>query len=306
LETSLKQRTISGSFWSFADNILGQGITFVVGLALARLLTPNDYGIIGIVIIFVAISNSIVDSGFSNALIRKNNAKDIDYNTVFITNVIVSVIIFVLIFFTAPYISQFFPKYDASVLTPILQVTGVIIIINSFSLIQKTILTKRIDFKTQTKISLISSIISGVVGLTMAFLNFGVWSLSGQIISRQLLYCLLLWIFNSWRPKFSFSKSSFSELFGFGWKLLVSGLIDTIWKEIYSVVIGRYYSGAILGQFTKAKEFSTIFSSNLTSVVQRVSYPALSEIKDDNFKLKLAYKKVIKITMFVTFCCMLG
>lgn len=302
-EESLKNKTIKGASWSFIDSIAGQGITFLVGLVLARLLTPEEYGLIGIITIFIAVFNSIVDSGFSNALIRKNNAKDIDYNTVFISNLVVSVVLFGILFLCAPFISRFFNQPQ---LIPLLRVMGSIVIINAFAIIQRTIFVKNVDFKIQTKVSLISSITSGVVGIGMAVSGLGVWSLVGQQISRQFLNSAFLWIYSNWYPKFQFSFQSFKELFSFGWKLLVSGLIDTVWREIYQVIIGKCYAPAALGQYTRAQQFASICSSNLTTVVQRVSFPILSSVQDDKERLKNGYKRIIKVTMLLTFTLMLG
>lgn len=299
----IKNKAVKGVGWSFADNMMNQGITFLVGLVLARLLTPEEYGLIGIITIFISVFNSIVDSGFSNALIRKNDAKDIDFNTVFITNMALSFVLFAIMFLCAPLIARFFNQPQ---LIPLTKAMSSVIIINAFAIIQRTILVKKVDFKTQTKVSFIASVTSGLVGIGMALAGFGVWSLVGQQISRQLLNSVFLWVWARWYPRLQFSIESFKELFGFGWKLLVSGLIDTVWKEIYQVVIGKCYSAATLGQYTRAHQFGSIFSSNLTTVVQRVSYPILSEIQDDKIRLKNAYKKVIKVTMLITFCCMLG
>lgn len=303
MSESLKDKTVKGVGWSFADNIANTGVSFVVGLVLARLLTPEEYGLIGIITIFIMVFNSIVDSGFSNALIRKKDASDKDYNTVFITNLLLSVLLFVVLYNCAPAISRFFNQPQ---LIPLTRVMGSVIIINAFAIIQRTILVKKIDFKTQTKVSLISSISSGVVGIGMAIGGMGVWSLVGQQISRQLLNTLFLWVYNKWWPKLQFSLDSFRELFNFGWKLLVSGLIDTVWKEVYQFVIGKFYTTETLGQYTRAQQFSSVFSSNLTTIVQRVSYPVLSSIQDEKERMKAAYKKVIKTTMLVTFVCMLG
>lgn len=300
---SLKDKALSGSFWSLADNLAGSGITFLVGLVLARLLSPEEYGVIGIIMIFIAVFNSIVDSGFSNALIRKKDATDTDYNTVFFFNLLISIVLFFVLYLSANAISNYF---KIPILVPVTKVMASIVIINAFTIIQRTILVKNIDFKTQTKVSLMASLVSGVVGIGMAIMGYGVWSLVGQQISRQLMNSLFLWIFNKWRPGLSFSRKSFKELFGFGWKLLVSGLIDTIWKQIYQVVIGKCYSAETLGHYTRAEQFNMIFSSNLTAVVHRVSYPALSKIQDEKERLKQAYRKVIKSTMLVTFPCMLG
>lgn len=302
-EESLRGKTVKGVGWSFIDSFAGQGITFLVGILLARLLTPEEYGLIGIITIFIAVFNSIVDSGFSNALIRKTDAKEIDYSTVFITNMVVSIVLFFVLFFSAPLIADFFNQPQLKSLS---QVMASIVVINAFAIIQRTLLVKRIDFKTQTKVSLISSIASGIVGITMAYCGYSVWSLAGQQLSRQLLNTLFLWIYSKWFPKLQFSWNSFKELFGFGWKLLVSGLLDTIWREVYQVVIGKCYSPATLGQYTRSQQFGSIFSSNLNNVVQRVSYPVLSSIQDDKERLKQAYRRVIKVTMLVTFTLMLG
>ena len=182
--SDIRFKALKGASWSFADNIMSQGITFLVGLVLARLLTPEEYGLIGIILIFIALFNSIVDSGFSNALIRKNDAKDIDYNTVFITNMVLSVVLFFALYFTAPAIARFFNQPSLTLLT---RVMGSVLIINAFAIIHRTILVKRVDFKTQTKVSLIASVASGVIGISMAVAGYGVWSLVGQQISRQML-----------------------------------------------------------------------------------------------------------------------
>jgi teichuronic acid exporter len=300
---SLKKKTIHGISWSIVDNMASSGISFLVGIVLARLLSPEEFGILGMITVFIAVSNTIVDSGFSNALIRHNNAKNIDYNTVFYCNLILGVILYIILYFCAPAISLFFKE---PVLISVTRVMGITLIINAFSIIQRTILVKRVDFKTQTNISLIASIASGVIGIGMAFAKFGVWSLVGQQISRQFLISICLWWFNKWRPGKELSIQSFKDLFGYGSKILLSGLIDTIYKNVYYLVIGKFYTASQLGQYTRAEQFNSVFSNNLTSVVQRVSFPVLSSIQDEQDRLKHAYKRIIKITMLVSFTCMLG
>ena len=303
MSESLKHKTVKGVGWSFIDNLSSSGVSFLVGLVLARLLTPSEYGIMAILTIFIAVSSSIVDSGFSNALIRKTDAKRVDYNTVFLFNLVVSGLLYVVLFFAAPAISVFFKE---PLLVEVMRVIGWVLIINALAIIPRTLFVKDVNFKTQTKVSLIASISSGVVGIGMALAGMGVWSLVGQQLSRQLLNTLFLWIYSTWRPIWEFSLQSFRELFGFGSKLLLSGLLDTVFKEIYSLVIGRCYTSAQLGQYTRASQFNQIFSSNLTTVIQRVSYPVLSSIRDESERLREAYRKVIKSTMLITFACMLG
>lgn len=300
---SLRKKTIKGTVWSGIDTIAGQGVTFLVGLVLARLLTPQEYGLIGYILIIVAILNSIVDSGFSNALIRKKDAAGIDYDTTFIFNMALSLLMAAVMIATAPWVSRFLNEPE---LVPLIRAMSAIVIINAAAIIQRTSLTKRVDFKTQTKVSLISSIASGAVGIGMAAGGMGVWSLVGQQISRQLLNTVFLWVFNRWLPRWRFSWKSFRELFGFGWKLMVSGLIDTAWKEVYQLVIGKCYTTATLGQYTRGKQFSDIFSSNMTTVIQRVSYPVLSSVQDEKTRLKEGYRKIIRITMLLSFVLMFG
>ena len=302
-QESLKNKTIKGVGWSAADAFLGQGVTFIVGLVLARLLSPDEYGLIGICLIFTTVLNGIVDSGFSNALIRKKNVTNEDYNTMFITNLVISVILYVLLFFSAPMVSGFFHREE---LTALVRATGLVLFFNALSITQVTILTKKIDFKTKTKASLVSAVISGVIGIVMAFMGYGVWALVAQQLSKQLLYTVCLWLLNHWCPSFTFCRESFKYMWGFGWKLLASGILNNVWNQLYQVVIGRFYSPSTLGHYTRANDYASIFSSNLTSIVQRVSFPVLSEIQDDKERMLQAYRKVIKITMFVTAVCMIS
>ena len=300
-EQSLKDKTIKGTVWSAADAFLGQGVTFLVGIILARLLSPDEYGLIGICLIFNSVLMGIVDSGFSNALIRKKDVSDDDYNTMFITNLGISIVLYGLLFASSPIVAQFFGRQE---LTALVRATGLVLFFNALSITQVTILTKRIDFKTKTKASLISAILSGIVGITMAYTGFGVWALVGQMLSKQLLYTLCLWVLNKWWSSLKFSVASFRYMWSFGWKLLASGLLNNIWNQLYQVVVGKFYSPATLGQYTRSREYANIFSSNLTTIIQRVSYPVLSEIQDDKQRMVEGYRKVIKMTMFITTICM--
>lgn len=300
---SLRNTTIKGVGWSFADSLLSQGITFLVGIILARLLSPEEYGLLGILMIFIIISETIVNSGLSSALIRKKAVSEQDFSTVFVTNLVLSFFMYGVLFVCAPLISLFFQKPE---LTILLRVMGSIVIINALSLVPLTKLTRNVNFKTITFCSLAAAGISGLIGISMAVGGCGVWSLIGQQMSRQLVYTIALWIANKWIPLFTFNMNSFRELWGFGWKLLASSLIDTTWKEIYKVVIGKCYSPATLGQYTQAHFYSDLFSRNMSSVIQRVSYPVLSKIQDERERLKQAYRQVIKVTMLVTFVFMFG
>jgi O-antigen/teichoic acid export membrane protein len=300
--TSLKQKTISGLLWSFMDSFATQGITFVVGIILARLLSPREFGLIGMITVFIAISSSFINSGFGNALIRKQNCTEKDFSTVFYFNLVMGGLFFWILFFSAPAISRFFNEPQ---LKHIVQVLSFVLIIDSLTIIQRTILTKRIDYKLQTKISIISSIISGTVGLIMAFNGFGVWSLVAKQISQQAINSLLLWTWNRWRPLLVFSTKSFQQLFSFGYKLLISGLIDTLYINLYFLIIGKYFSAQELGFYTRADHFKSLPSSNLQGIIGRVSYPVLASIQDDIPRLRESYKKLIRSTMLISFIMML-
>lgn len=300
-EQSLKSKTVRGLGWSAADIILNQGITFIVGIVLARLLSPSEYGLIGLITIFITIFNAIIDSGFSNAIIRKKGATNDDYNTMFIVNIVASIFLFGVLFFCAPLIANFFERPELIALT---RVMGVVLIINALTITQNTILTKRIDFKVKTKASLIASISSGVLGIAMAYMGYGVWALVWQQIAKQGIFTIFLWIFNKWWPTLKFNIESFNYMWGFGWKLLVSTILDTAWNQLYQVVVGKYYSPATLGQYSRATEYASIFSSNLQMLIGRVSFPVLAEVQDDKQRLREIYRKIIKLTMFVTVVCM--
>ena len=296
-EQSLKDKTVKGVGWSAIDNVAQYAVSFIVSIVLARLLSPDDYGLLGIIAIFTAVCGAIIDGGLSNALIRKKDASEADFNTIFILNIGLSLLLYVIIYFCSPVIAKFFNREELGALT---RVSSLSMIIGALAMVQQTRLTKRIDFKTQTKITVVASVVSGVVGISMAILGFGVWALVAQTLTSQAIRTVLLWLFNKWSPRFQFSVASFKELFGFGWKLMVSQLLNTLWKELYQVVVGKCYSPATLGQYTRAKGFSQLFSKNLTSVIQRVTYPVLSDIQDDKTRLISAYRRIIKTTMFIT------
>lgn len=302
-ETSLKNKTISGVGWSAADALLGQGVTFIVGLVLARLLSPEEYGLIGIVTIFTTILLGFVDCGFGNALVRKQDVTDQDYNTMFHINMVMSLVMYGLLYAGAPLIARFFERPQ---LVQLMRVTGLLLIIQALSIVQSTILTKKIDFKTKTIAAFVAASLSGVIGIGMAFMGYGVWSLVGQQLSRSTLYTISLWILNRWWPKMKFSVESLRYMWGFGWKIMLSGFLERLWNQFYQVVVGKYYNPATLGQYTRSKEYASIFSSNLTSVVQRVTFPVLSEVQGNTTRMVVAYRRVIKTTMFVTAIIMIS
>lgn len=300
---TLKQKTITGTIWSFIDSFANQGIQFIAGIVLARILSPREFGLIGMLTIFIALSQSFIDSGFTNALIRKKNCTQTDYSTVFYFNFVVGIIFYFILFFSAGSISVFFNEPQLELL---LQVLGIGLILNALGIIQRTILTKDINFKLQTRVSVVASTLSGIIAIAMAFNGFGVWSLVALTLSRFGFTSFFLWMWAKWKPSLTFSTRSFKDLFSFGSKLLISGLIDTVYRNIYYFIIGKYFSAVELGYFTRADQFQALPSQQLTGVFGRVSYPILSTIQNDVKKLRNAYKQIIKSTMLITFVFMLG
>lgn len=301
--SSLKNKTIHGILWSAVDSFAAQGITFLVGIVLARLLAPAEFGLIGMITVFIAVSESFINSGFSQALIRKKNCTETDYSTVFYFNLLTGILFFIILFFSGPLISSFFKEPQLNLLVKVL---AFVLIIDSLTMIQRTTLTKRIDFKLQARISVISVLTGGAVGIWMAYAGYGVWSLVFKTLSQRAMNSLLLWAWNRWRPLMVFSIQSFRELFAFGSRLLVSGLIDTLYRNIYYLVIGKYFSAQELGYYTRAKQFNDLPSANLNGIMSRVTFPVLSQLQDDPAKLKAGYKKMIKSIMLISMVLMAG
>ena len=279
------------------DNAARYGMQFAIGIVLARLLSPDDYGLLGLTGIFTVVCTALVNGGFTTALIRKKDATDDDFNTAFICNLGMSLLLYAVVFVCAPLIADFFGREE---LVALVRVSSLGLIIGAFGMVQQTRLTKRIDFKTQTKITLVSTAISGVTGIILALIGFGVWALVAQQLMSHALRTLQLYIYNRWLPRLRFSTESFHDLFGFGWKMMVSALLDAVWKELYQVVVGKFYNPATLGQYTRAQHYSRLFSHNLTTVVQRVTYPVLSSIQDEPERMVSAYRRIIRTSMFIT------
>lgn len=302
-QSTLKKKAISGMFWSLSDLTTNQGIQFIIQVILARLLVPKDFGIIGMITVFIAVSQSFIDSGFTNALIREKEPTQDDYSTVFYFNLVMAFIMYIVLFFSSGAISRFFNEPQ---LIAILRVIALVLIINSFGLIQRTMLTKNINFKTQTKINVISSIISGIIAVVFAYTGFGVWSLVIKTLVMQFIQSILLYMYNRWVPSLVFSKKSFKKFFTFGWKLLVSGLINTLYNNLYFLIIGKFFSATNLGFYTNAQKLRDTACQSISTSVQKVGYPVLSSIKEDDDRLREGYKKIIKTSVYITFPLMIG
>lgn len=300
---SLKQKTFKGVIWSAVERFSTQGVQFLFGILLARLLTPNDYGTIAMLAIFMAVSQTFIDSGFGNALVRKPDRSEADKATVFFFNIFMAIVCYAVIFLGAPFVAKF---YEMPQLTDILRVLAINLIIQAFGSIQHLNLTIDLNFKTLAKVSFIGAIVGGAAGLLCAYNGLGVWSLVIQQMTTTSTRVLLFWILVHWRPTCFFSKASFRNMFGFGSKLLISGLLNTVYDNAYDLVIGKVFSAATLGNFSRASHLANFPSSNITGIFQRVTYPVLSKIQNDPEKLRLGYLKFLNMATLIIFPLMIG
>lgn len=300
---NLKNRTFTALIWSFFERIGQQGIQFVIAVILARLLTPAEFGMIAMLAIFIAVAQSFIDSGFGYALIQKQDANHIDECSVFYFNIFISIVGAVFLWLVAPWIAAF---YNATLLVPITRALSLNLVVNAFGLIQTSLLTKHIDFKAQLKVSLIATLLSGIIGIIMAYNGFGVWSLVAHSLSQNFFRTCLLWLIMSWRPSWTFSFRSLRTLFSFGSKLFFSGLMNTLFENIYLVVIGKLFSPEYLGFYARAKSIQELPVMNISASVGRVTYPVFSSIQNDKERLKTGVRKALTSMAIINFPLMIG
>lgn len=288
--------------WSAVERFSVQGIQFVLTIIIARLVSPSEYGLIAMLGIFLAIAQTFVDSGFSNALIQKKDRTEVDFSTVFYFNIFIALVVYGILFVSAPSIASF---YKEPALTTVTRWVGLSLILNGLSVVQRAKLTVRVDFRTQAKASLVAVIISGLIGVLLAYQGYGVWALVFQTLSSSFLNTLLLWTFAKWLPLWCFSWVSFKSLFSFGSKLLLSGLLHTIYINLYSLVIGRRYSAMDVGFYNRACQFSGFPSINIVTIINRVFFPLLCEIQDDNEHLRISFIRYLRMSCFIVFPLMI-
>lgn len=303
VEGSLKSKTLKGTVWGALERFSAQGVSFVVMVIMARILTPADYGLVGMVLVFINIAQSLVDSGFSQALIRKKDRDETDNSTAFYFNIAVGVAIYVLIWFLSPLVARF---YEEPRLLWITRVICLGIVFNSLAVVQRALLTVEVDFKTQAKASLFAAVTAGVVGITMAYTEWGVWSIVIYHVINLGLNSALLWLYSSWRPHWIFSWASFRNLFSFGSRIAISGLLYTLYVNGYNMAIGKIYKAADLGYYTRGQQFVAFFSSNISGILQRVTYPVLCKFQDDNEQLGNVFMKMIRVSSMLVFVLMMG
>lgn len=299
----LTSKTKKGLQWSAIERFSTQGIQLAITLMLAKLLGPTAFGLVGMLAVFIAISNVFVDSGFTSALVRKTDRCDSDLVTAFYYNLLMSILCYLALYFCAPYIAEF---YQQAELQSLLRVLGVTVLVNAFTLIPRVMLTVAMDFKTQAKISIVSVLISGAVAMILAINGNGVWTLVVQTLLAAISTTLLFNLFAPWLPRGKITKESFSYLFGFGSKLLISGILDAIYNNAYQIIIGKKFSPAVVGQFTQANQLATVPAMTMTGIIQRVTYPMFSQLQDDEAKMENAYRITLKMATIIIFPLIIG
>lgn len=292
---SLQHKARSGIIWSIGQQFSSKFISLFITIILARILSPAEFGLIAMLSVFIAVGNSLVDSGLTSSLIRSRLAGQKDYSTIFFFNLIGSVVVYAILFFSAPLIALF---YKQPQLNDIVKVYGLVFLINAFFSIQNTLLTKEMQFKLQTVIQIPSVILGGCLGIYLAKNGYGAWSLVWMYLLNSAISTILHWYYSDWRPKFIFSRKSFKKHFYFGYKMTLSGLLDTFYQNIYTIIIGRFYAAAHLGFYSRADSLSQLPIGIISTAINKVTYPMFSNISNDDVKLKMVYRKLMQQVLF--------
>lgn len=302
-EESLRSKTKKGLYWKMGSNLANTGMAFIFSIILARLLAPDAYGVIGMLGVFMAIVGVFIDCGFSQALITKQDRTQVDFSTEFWFNIVVGLVGYSVLFIASPFIAKF---YNMPILSPILRVIGLQVVINSLCVVQGSQFAIRLDFKTPAKLSVVSQITTGVIGILLAYLGWGVWALVFQSMTGCVLNAILLWVIVGWRPSRVFSKESFKYQWNYGSKILGASLIQQVYDNLYPLVIGKFFSSKALGLYSRAQGFASLPSSNISGVLGSVTMPVLSKINNDMPRLTSVYRRMIKTAAFIVFPMMLG
>ena len=298
-----KNKVISSLIWKFLERGGVQGVQFVLSIVLARLVTPEDYGVIALLLVFTQIATVFVQSGFNTALIQKKDSDDVDFSSIFYLSLFVALICYVILFFSAPFIARF---YNQEILTSVLRIISLTLFFGAINSIQNAYVSKIMQFKRFFYSSMGAVIGSGIVGIIFAYNGFGVWALVAQQLTRTFLTSVILWFTVKWRPKFVFSLKRVKCLFGFGWKLLCSALLDTVFKNIYNLIVGKKYDSQMLGYFNRGHQFPQVIATNLDGSIQSVMLPTLSANNDNVQEVKKITRRSISTSAFILMPCMFG
>lgn len=301
--SDLKQKVAKGAVWTLCEKLSCQAVGFVVGMILARLLTPTDYGTVALTTIFFAVANVLVDGGFGNALIQKKDADDLDFNSVFYLNFALSVVAYVTLFFAAPWIADF---YKTPVLKDIVRVSAICFFFNAVNAIQNAELTKKMLFHLSFRISLITTFTSAVCGITLAYLGYGVWALVWSSLLAGFVGVIARWLIIAWRPRLMFSIQRLKPLFSYGWKMAASGLLDTFFVNLNGMLIGKFYTKADVAYVNKGQSLPNLVMNEVDGTLGRVSFPALVLLQDDKIKLRDAMRRMMVCSTFLVFPLMVG
>lgn len=295
---SVRSKLIHGVAWNFIEKILVKVASFAISVILARLLSPSDYGLMGMLAIFMSISSVFIEGGLAKALIQRQGCQDIDYSTAFVTNVFLSLVIYAVLFLTAPLIADF---YEEPILIPLTRVLALTIILGSFNIVQRAKLMANVDFKSLAQINVMSILVTGAIGIYMAYEGYGVWALVGQSIGSTLFLIFIFPFYSKWKPSLRFSKESFSHLFGFGSKLMITGVYSVIFNNIATFCIGKVYKSEELGYYTRGSQFSDLISFTVNDVLGTVTFPVLSELQNDTDRMVAVYRKSLFVTAMIIF-----
>ena len=293
---SVRSQLLQGVAWNFTEKVMLRGISFMIGIILARLLTPSDYGLIGLLAVFMALSNAFIDGGFSKALVQRQNCNAIDYSTTFVSNMVMSLFLFVILYIFAPWIALF---YEEPILTDLTRVLSFNIVLGAINIVQRSMLMSKVDFKSLAIVNVLSTIISGIIGVGMAYLGYGVWSLVGMTLANTMVCVVVFPFFSKWKISLKFSKASFQNLFGFGSKLMITSVVSVIMNNISTIFIGKFYRSSQLGYFTRASQYPDMIYILLYEVIGNVTFPVLSHLQNDKEKLLSVYKKSLYMTAFL-------
>ena len=303
MDSNIKTKTLKGFIWRFGERITAQLVTFVVSIILARILLLEDYGIIGIVMVFISIANVFVTSGFGTGLVQKKDADELDFNTIFYFSLFISIILYFILFFSAPLIAKI---YDSELIIPVLRVMGIRLPISCISAIQQAIVSRKMNFKNFFFATIIGTIISAFVGIFMAYKGFGIWALVAQNLTNIAIDTIVLAIILKWLPKLMFSWQRFKTIFSFSSKILYASLLGTICDKLRSLIIGAKYSKTDLAYYNKGEQFPNLISDNINSAIESVLFAALSKIQDDKEQIKNAVRRSIRLGCFIIFPLMFG
>ena len=301
---AINTRTIINSMiWKLLERFSSQLVSFVISIVLARILMPSDYGIIAIILVFINLANVIIDGGFNTALIQKKNADQIDFSTIFWFCLLMAGLLYILLFFAAPFVSSFYSNY---LLTPVLRVLGLSLFINSFNSIQRAYVSKHMLFRKLFYVNAVAILISGTLGIAMAYKGYGVWALVGQSLSNTFFICFLMWFAIQWRPTLSFSWTRFKGLFDYGWKIFLTNFIIAIYGDIRSLVIGKIYQPSALAYFDRGKSLPSLLISNITTSIETVLLPTFSEEQDNRVRVKQMMRRSVQVTYLFISPMLLG